>query len=90
VSAPVLPRAMSRPPVRDAGRVSDQDRQTAETALLITGGAGYIVLHRRGTTKPGKRAARVAKAWNRMVSEAEARHESFWAKHDRREGTRSC
>jgi hypothetical protein len=85
----MLPRASSRPAVRDAGRASDGDSSTARHALVLTGGGGYVVVRRRGTTKPGKRAARVAKAWNRMVSEAGARHESFWARHDRRE-RRAC
>lgn len=57
-------------------------RKTALHALAATGAAGgYVVVRRRGPSG-GKRVALVQRAWNVMVSEAEARHISYWVARD--------
>lgn len=76
----VIPRATRR--YRHRNLHGPLDTRDASHALALTGGAGYVILGRRG--KPGtKHAARVAKAWNEMVGRAEDRHVSFWARYDR-------
>ena len=91
MSEPMLPRAASRPRLPSsrghgsgAGAVRRCHELAAAAALVTTQGSGMVVVKRMGSKTPGKSAARVAKAWNRMVSRAEARHESYWASHDRR------
>jgi hypothetical protein len=80
MATPMLPRAERR--YISKKKPSHLDETTALHALAVTGGAGYVILGRYGPS--GKqRAARVARAWNQMVSAAESRHESFWARHGR-------
>jgi hypothetical protein len=77
----MIPRATSRPaPANDVG-VKRIHRQTALSALVLTRGGGMVVVKRRGA-RPGRTAARVAKAWNLMLDDAERRHEAFWRAYD--------
>jgi hypothetical protein len=79
----ILPRATRR--YRHRNRHTGIDSRDARHALAVTHGSGYVIVGRRG--KPGtKKAAKIAKAWNEMISLAEDRHIQFWARFDREHG----
>lgn len=80
----MIPRATSRPPLPDQGAVRDIHRLTALHALVATrgGGAMVVVSRRAGSRRSGRTAQRVAKAWDQMLADAEARHVAFWRAYD--------
>lgn len=83
MTEPMLPRAERR--YRKRNKHGYVSTRTAHFALVLTHGAGYVIVSRRGQSGISH-AAKAAKAWNAMVSAAESRHESFWARHDKRIG----
>lgn len=80
----MIPDAISRPPVKSnkSGKVTRRHQTMAHHALALTRGDGAFVVLHRNYSNPGKMARRVAKAWNRMLDDAEIRHKEFWEDYD--------
>lgn len=81
----MIPNAVSRPHVstKKAGKLGRRDHLIAQYSLALTRGESAFVILKRGySSESGRVAKRVARAWNRILDEAEIRHQEFWENYD--------